>query len=245
MFSTERPNYLPKVTERGGLVPYWSPSLLKRFEKCPYSVKLRYVDKLKEPPSEAADRGIRIHREAEQYIRGELEKLPKEFKKFPALLRTLRDMYKEEPEKIMPEDQWAFDDEWNEVEWFASNVWCRVSPDVFIRENETSAIIYDWKSGKLQGNEITHAEQGIIYAMCAFQKYPELQFIENKFIYVDEDRITQKILRREQINILVPRLLDRISKLTKAKHFTPKPSRSACKFCYYNQSAICEFAIDD
>lgn len=224
-----------------GLVPYWSPSSLKQFERCPYATRLRYVEKVKEPGSQASERGTEIHEAAERFVRGE-EELHRSLSKVKQSLERIKERYEEGI--VLLEDPWAFDLEWNAVEWFADEVWLRVKLDAFIQESPTNAIIIDYKTGKKMGNELTHGEQAIIYAIAAFRKYPELELIDSEFIYTDEGKSTKKTFRRMQINIIEPRMISRAMAMTTCKDFIPNPSKSNCRFCYYRDAEICPYGVD-
>ena len=74
-----------------GDVRSWSYSSLKTFESCPYRLYIQKVKKIQEPSSPAADRGTKIHQEAEDYVRGELGELPESLKKFKSEFEVLRE----------------------------------------------------------------------------------------------------------------------------------------------------------
>ena len=65
-----------------GLVPAWSYSALKTYEACPYKTYIAKVKRVREDFGPAAERGTRIHDEAEQYVRHELGELPESLRKF-------------------------------------------------------------------------------------------------------------------------------------------------------------------
>ena len=60
----------------------WSFSRYQDYKSCPAKAKYKHIDKLKEPPSPAMERGAAIHNLCEQYVRGTLAKLPPELKLF-------------------------------------------------------------------------------------------------------------------------------------------------------------------
>lgn len=238
---------------RPGRVTAWSFSTLTTFEKCPYAVWLAKVEKIKQESGPAAERGTEIHDAAEAYIRGNVDEL------HPALqvhmqktCDDLRARFQSHPHEFSLEDNWGFTDTWDETGFFDKDVWARFKLDVFWRQDATCAQIDDWKSGRKFGNEMKHGDQGMQYAIAAFTKFPELQFIETNFLYLDQppgetgrDNILHKTYNRGTALAFRPRLEQRAFALTRADDATlktPKPSVQNCRFCYYNKSGDCRFA---
>lgn len=52
-----------------GVAAPWSYSKLSLYKKCPSAFKFRYVDKIRTPTGDAAERGIRIHADLEDFIK--------------------------------------------------------------------------------------------------------------------------------------------------------------------------------
>lgn len=234
----------PTLDPQSGLVPYWSASLLKKFEKCPYSVFLRYVKRILEPSNEAMERGTKIHQMAEDFVQGITDELPKELIKFERDFIELKEQYEEDITKeryVLIEDDWAYRSDWSQTDWKAKDVWLRMKLDVFIRENLTSAKIIDHKTGRKFGNELSHSEQAMIYAIGAFVRYPELEYIECEFWYLDHGEKLFKIFRRFEFETFLKRIEQRALVLTTCNEFLPKPSKSACKWCHYLKTGDCEY----
>lgn len=230
-----------------GPVPAWSFSVLKKFEECPYRVYLSKVDKIAEPSSDAADRGNKIHDEAEHYIRGELDtdKVPKNLEKLGFEYRTLREAFDESPEQFELEQNWGFTATWGQTGFFDKDVWCRMKLDVFRRWG-TSAHIIDHKTGKKFGNELKHSDQGLQYAVGAFKRYPELEFIKVDFYYTDQGQKLEKSFTREQAMVFLPRIEKRAFALTNAtaeQLSRPKPSKNNCKFCPHAETGACQWRV--
>lgn len=216
----------------------WSYSRLTTFEKCPWAVKLQYVDKLVStvPPSEALNRGNEVHLHFEQAIRGEVA-LDEKFEHWKPKLEALSELYLEG--KVQVEEDWGLTEEWEPCSWTDEALWLRFKLDVFIREDETSAIITDWKTGKWMGNEVKHGSQAQLYALGAFAKYPELEFIQTEMAYIDHNKTVRNKYTRKEYGIFRPRFHARALKLTTAETFKPKPSKWGCKWCNYND--VCDF----
>ena len=63
----------------------WSFTRLSMWENCPRQMKLRYIDKhepIRGTEESAADRGTKIHKQAEEFIQSDLKTVPKPLAKF-------------------------------------------------------------------------------------------------------------------------------------------------------------------
>ncbi len=231
---------------QGGLIRFWSHSSLQQFQTCPFRLYLRRVKRIKEPDSDAANRGTLIHDEAEAYVKGEREELPsaKKADEFENRFNLLKTMY--DAGKVEMEQNWGFDIDWNPIEddgklYKNPKLWALTKLDVFIRENPTSARIIDHKTGKKWGNEVKHGGQAMEYAISAFMRFPELEHVTTEFWYLDTGEESIRTYTRGDIMLLLPRLTTRAIKLTSATKFPPKPSDTACKWCTYPASGDCEY----
>lgn len=221
-----------------GLIKTWSFSSLSKFEKCPYAAYLGKVEGLKEPAGPAADRGSAIHAQWEAYIRGDTDKLTDAGKKpNHAYADALRQAYADGTASV--EDEWTFDHDWTVVTPKTPAVWAVFKLDVFVQESPSSARVVDHKSGKSWGKEITHGEQGMMYAIAALMRDPALQFVSVEFNYVDEGQIINKgSWRREDLDIFLPRLTKRGHAMTSATQFPPTPSIHNCRWCRFKDEVL-------
>jgi RecB family exonuclease len=223
---------------QGGLVKSWSYSALKDFEECQYRIFLKRVDKREGKKNDKANRGTEIHALAEAYVKGE-GPLDPTLANFEHELTRLAELYK--AGKVQVEEDWAFDVDWQPTGWFADNVWGRFKLDAYVQEDETSARVIDYKTGKKFGNEINHGGQAILYAVATFMRHPGLQFIQAEFYYLDlkTDNTLVKTFTRPHAMVFMPKLHERAVKLTSAREFKPKPSKMTCKWCEFRET--CEW----
>lgn len=216
----------------------WSYSRLSTFEQCRLRAKLAFIDKIPEPErplppgktEHANDRGTRIHDAAERFVRGGIE-LISELKTFSEEFHKLRELYA--AGKVSLEGEWAVDKDWNPVAWMSSTAWGRIKLDAFVRTSKTRAVVIDYKTGKRFGNEIKHAEQGQLYQLAAFMRYPEIEHIDVEFWYTDQDEISHLSYTREQGLRLFQRFHTRGTNMTTATEFPPNPNVFTCKWCPY------------
>ena len=231
--------YAPTIN--GGLVKTWSPTGLFQFEECEYRVYLKRYKKIKEESGEAAERGTKIHDLAENYVNGSIEELPAALKKFESRFELLKDDF--EAGKVELEQDWGFTTQWEptDVDYTDPGFWGIMKLDAFVREDNSSAIVIDHKTGRKFGNEYKHNRQGMMYAIGAFMRYPEVDFIRTEFWYLDKGEDLTNSYTRDQAMVLLPRVTDKLAKLTSCLDFEPKPSMQACKWCPHGKSGACEY----
>jgi hypothetical protein len=227
--AAERQSIVDLRTAPLGPVNAWSMSRLFDFESCPHAVYLGKVMKMPTPSGPAAERGTQVHDHIENYIRGEHADVTKEMTGFIKLIDVLREGFAEA--KVEVEGDWAFDRQWNVTGWSDKNCWARMKLDAIQFEDPTSARVIDWKTGKKFGNELKHNQQGMGYAIGAFARYPELEYVGIQFAYLDKNDELIGGYTRKQAEMLRPMLTERADKMTTCTDFAPKPSFSACRWC--------------
>lgn len=212
----------------------WSYSRLKNFETCPYQGYLRYGERRPEPPTmdrTHAERGIRVHKDAEDYVRGQLDTLPASLVKSADVIEEVKKAFMGGRASV--EEEWGYTSDWEPCAWMAPNVWCRIKLDAFVRD-DVVADAFDWKTGRKFGNEIGHAGQGQLYMLGGFLRYPELEVIRTRFVYVDHGEEVKREYTRDQIPKLLNHWHERGIRMTQALVFPAKPNKINCRFCPYS-----------
>jgi len=231
----------------------WSFSRLEVFDKCPYRAFLQYVRKVPEPENtarnDALERGKRVHEMAERFVRGDFgDKVPVDLHRFKDNFQRMRELYAEG--RVLLEEEWAFDREWNRVDWFAPNVWLRAKLDrfVWLDDKKTEALLCDYKTGKKFGNEVKHNMQGQLYAACAFVVYPQLKRVHVQNEYLDHGEVSlRKVYDAVDAAQIRERFTERALRMTTATEFPPKPSKITCRWCPYgpiNGNDTCEYGVN-
>lgn len=234
------------------MIRQWSHSRLTSFERCAYRAKLAYLDKVPEPvrplppgkSEHANERGTRIHSLAEQYCLGKIEEPPNELRFFRAEFERLKELVKLGRASL--EGEWAFDKDWGPVSWFADTVWGRVKLDAFTQISKKEAVVIDHKTGKRYGNEFAHSEQGQLYALASFLRYPDLDTIHVEFWYLDLDDVGVTKYTRKQALSHFKGWNERATKMTTTTEFKPNGNLFSCQWCPYNPrlGGQCEFAVN-
>ena len=236
----------------GVRIKAWSFSRLTDFEKCKARAKFLYVDRIKEPArplppgklEQANDRGSRIHEAAELFVRSpEPGDLITELSSFAPEFFKLRELY--HAGYVSLEEDWAHNDAWEPCGWNSDDVWLRLKLDAFARISETEAVVIDYKTGKRDGNEIKHGQQGNLYQLSAFLRYPELATVHVEFWYLDQNELSHSIYTRAQGMRHLKPFNDRGLAMTTCEDFKPSPSAWNCKWCAFGprQLGICKDGV--
>ena len=157
--------------------------------------------------------------------------MPDTLNKFTKQFEHLRKLYNDS--KVELEGEWGFTIEWEACHWMAPDVWARIKLDAIVHENETSARVIDYKTGRQFGNEIGHGQQALTYAIGSFLRYPKLQHVQTELWYLDHGTVTEHSYTRDQALLFLPKLHERAMVMTTAEKFPPNPSKTNCKWCSY------------
>jgi PD-(D/E)XK nuclease superfamily len=221
----------------------WSFSRYSSYKQCPLKVKLTALDKLKEPGSQAMERGNVIHNMAEQYIKGTMKSLPPELQKFRSEFTMLKKLYKKDPSSMVVEDQWAFTDSWGMSSWFDMvTCWARIKIDCAHHIDNETMVITDWKTGKYrEESNAEYLEQLELYALTCLLMHPHVQEVRPQLAYLDlgiyYPAVGQAVLSYKRIDI--PKLQKlwekRVTPMLMDKVFAPRPNQY-CRFCHFGES---------
>jgi CRISPR/Cas system-associated exonuclease Cas4 (RecB family) len=224
-------------------------SRLQNFEKCKYLAKLMYIDKVPEPErplppgkaEHANDRGSRVHDAAEMFVRGGVE-LISELVLFEDDFRELRELY--EQGRVQLEGEWAVNLDWEPVAWSSEDAWARMKLDALvISEDGKSCRVIDYKTGKRHGNEIKHTEQGQIYQLATFLRFPDIEHATVEFWYTDlGERDIKKYTRTQGIQYF-DKFNQRFLAISDCTDFPPNPNPYSCRWCPYKGNA-CEYGVE-
>ena len=233
--ANKRPDSLKPMEQPDKLGPIsaWSYSALKVFEDCAYRSYIARVKKVPEPGSAAMDRGTTIHEEAEHYVDGSGE-FTDNLKKFKSEFEELRQLYIEA--KVELEGDWGFTLDWKPTGWMVPDTWARIKLDALVHEDQTSARVIDYKTGRKFGNELGHSQQMLLYAIAAFMRFEDLQFVTAELWYLDKGETTVRTFTREEAMEFLPGYHSRAIRMTTAEEFDPNPSKYNCKWCSYKDT---------
>lgn len=228
-------------------VESWSFSALTADEKCPYFTYLAKVEKVPQPEPDDPDhpliRGDRIHKEAENFIKGK-GPFTRNLRKFEETLQYYADQFQQG--RVEVEEKWGFDKEWSPTDW--KSAWLRVVCDVVLhRTDENWLTVDDWKTGKSFNKQVPHTQQRQLYGISALMRYPHIDGVTVRMSYLDEGKVSTSDYSRVALDGLLPKWHERGERMTGRMTFPPKPNRGNCRFCPYgpsNGNGRCVYGVE-
>lgn len=222
----------------------WSFSRYSEYRLCPRKAYLKHIEKIKEPPNDAMQRGADIGRLAELFIKGKVKRLPKELSLFSKTFASMRDTYKKNPQRMVVEDQWALDSKWAKTGWFAKDCVVRMKVDAGRLEKPGFMLITDWKTGKYRAEKREeYTEQLELYSLAALMLDETLEKVSARLAYLDEGLVFPEPGSDEEATLTftradIPRLKRTWDKRTRAmlldRSFPPRPN-DRCRWCHYRK----------
>jgi len=238
-----------------GKVPSVSFSGMKTFEKCPYAIYLDKVSCIPRTSGPAAERGTQLHTLLECYIDGTTDSLDYAVFKSKKYHEPLIEALKEDWRRglCIPEMKFGFTYNWDVTDFASNDMAFRGLIDIvsFFDEDKKGALLLDWKSGSDFAGA-THRDQIMLYVLCLFKMYPNLEYIKSAPVYVDHRKpIFYQEYVRPNLELLWPRYSERLRRVLDCREFVPNPSAFSCKWCSHKttQESIgqtepaCEFAF--
>lgn len=230
------------MATKPALITAWSFSRYGDYKKCPALFKYKHIDKLKEPPNAAMERGSAIHKLAENYVNGVLRTLPVELKLFADQFKKLK------AQKIkVVEDSWTWTKEWAaETTWNDwAGAWLRVKLDVGYHVPAHNAFVpIDHKTGKFREDKnVEYVEQLELYALAALKKYPDISVASPRLWYLDQGRTYPdpaqgedelEFFRKDE-KMLEKTWAARIKPMFADSTFKPTPG-DACRWCHFRKA---------
>lgn len=222
-------------------IPSWSISRVQVFEQCKYRAALQWRDKIPDlQPKTAADRGTQIHQEAEDYVtgKGAFTQNLRHFKVDISALAT-----HQQQGRVVCEEEWGFDRQWRVCDW--RSAWLRLKCDAVCFLTPQHAVVIDYKTGKRFGNEVKHAIQLQLYALCALIRYPELEEVTCELWYLDQNELASFKMRRSQMGKYLKMFDSKGREFTEEVEFKPNPNVHSCKYCPYHpdKQGDCKFGV--
>lgn len=214
-----------------GSITAWSYSRWSVYEECPFKAKCKFVQKLPEPGSDAMERGDRIHKAIEAYLK-DGGRVPPEAKPMAKDLQALRKL------KPVVEGELAFDKSWKKVDWFSREAWCRIKMDALVPPVDGgTARDIDFKTGKLR-EAGEHDDQLMLYGLAGLLVFPTASAATGELWFTDHGKIVQRqegVFPRKDESALKKLWEGRVKKMLTDTRFEPTPS-NACRWCHFRRA---------
>lgn len=202
----------------------WSYTRLSSYEKCAFAYKMKYIEKLADPPGKAAQRGTDIHENVERFLKGQQDELP------PTLHH--RSFIEAFPTHTVSEGAIYFNDKW-EVLPSKDDHWLVCVLDIVIPYTEDKEVdVWDIKSGKPYES---HYDQLMLYGLSALVKYGA-EKANTGMIYVDQAGAlpSTRTWLAEQVPSLKQHYEERVERMSSDTTLAPNPGKH-CSWCNYSK----------
>lgn len=222
------------------MIKSWSWSRLSDWRQCPRKAKFKHVDRIKEPGSAAMDRGARIHKLAETYVRSGGD-LPVELSRFTRFFEAMRKRFVDTPKEIFLEESWAHDGTWAPCRWDDWNrCVLRVKLDVAYMFGGVLQVC-DLKTGQHRAaEERVYSEQLELYATSALIHVPGVP-VEARLVFLDhgtEYEVDRKFVP-EDLSGLIGKWDAAVAPMLADREFAATPN-SKCHWCWYGPGKVAE-----
>lgn len=109
----------------------------------------------------------------------------------------------------------------------------------------TEHFIPTHNTGKRFGNEVKHAIQLQLYALCALIRYVEVEQVTCELWYLDQNELAAFTMKRSQLKKYLAYFDKKGREFTEETEFKPNPNVISCKYCPYHPSrqGDCKFGV--
>lgn len=209
----------------------WSYSRYADYKQCPARFKYKHLMKLPDPGNAAMERGNRIHKMAEDFIRAKID-LPEELATVKTELEHLKD------NMAVPEENWGFKKTWDWIGrpgWFGDDVWFRAKTDVRLLYDDDTLLIIDWKTGK---KYFSNEEQIELFALAGYRRFPMVTEVDARLLYTDspaEDNEIQRVYKPKELDAIQRDWDKRVKPIFVDRRFAPTPN-DKCHWCPFSKA---------
>lgn len=246
----------------------YSYSALNEYKNCPFKFKLKRIDELTEPPSEALLLGDYIHNQISEYLNVCIQNKYKTYLDF--LNKFSPPEHLEEADQIMEnfvsnyvinwdlvsdmhsEKQLAFTKDWQETDWKADDVYFRMKIDEHHQENDL-LVVTDFKTDRsisftqdfFQQKPLLQIPQLAIYAYGAHLLYPECERFVIRFHYVRYNVIRWREITLEELETVPDYINESAETIESDETYDPRIS-SFCDYCgFTSKCPAMQKALED
>lgn len=208
----------------------WSWTSLSEFETCPFrALKVRIQKVFREEETEQLAWGKRVHTAFQTALRTTpASSLPEEMAPWQGYVDRLSRGVGE----LLTEQKFALTKDFRPTEYFGPAAWYRGQADA-VRLAGPIGLAVDWKTGKRKINPGN--KQLMLMAACLFAHHPELEIVQSKFVWLNEDKEDDELYTRERLadewaNDLLPRV-QRMLDAAATETYLPQPGGLCKSYC--------------
>lgn len=216
-----------------------SYSRISDYLQCPYKFKEKYLDKTYPDDSNnpAFKKGTEIHKQLENYVRGLSSDKKISVGKEASNVLPMLDRLHTNSLSMTPESQVAVNHEWQFCGWFDKSniVKFRAIIDLFVFVDEDTALISDYKTGKMYDLDTSPTSQLKLTAAIILSNYPQFKKVVCSYLYVEHKETVMQEFFQEDLEELRKPFNDLYDEIQREEEFKFKKN----KYCNWCLSTTC------
>ena len=202
----------------------WSPTKLQAFDTCPYQYAAKYFyNSLPYEETEATKWGNRVHKAAEDYLKGGMPYDPEAFEQVAKWVKVIEKI----PGERFVEEKISVDERLMPCDYESGEG--RMIADVYVLNGE-NLFIADWKTGKVKDDHF----QLKVYALLLALKHPQVKKITYKYIWTKTGQVTGGELVKQDLVEIAKELKAKLSLVKQAwehENYPQRPSGLCKNWC--------------
>jgi hypothetical protein len=217
-----------------------SYSRLSAYELCPYKFKRQYIDKNYPDDSDnpAFVRGNEMHKQCDNYIKHktkgtQLQPASIEVRSVKPIIDGIITRYN----KVFAEQKLALNSNFTCCDWFSKATIYRSIIDMLAINKET-AVIIDFKSGKVRKYDNKPTGQLHLTACFIFALFPKVKQISTAYLFLDHRKTISKVFKRDEYDILKKTFMGMLIKVNTEKEW-PRTKNKYCIWCKLDDCKYC------
>lgn len=203
-------------------IKQWSLSALGMYEDCAFKYKCVKLDKLPSKPGRALVYGIKVHKEMEEYLKGNIQGIPRGLTKLSKELINLKKA------DAVPEEKFVLKNDWAPVtaknKWNHKDAWLRGMIDARVDN-----LVIDLKTGRKYDK---YEDQANLYSIAAMKTYPEMDHIDVEFWYSKTGEFQHYEYDRLDMPDRIKQWNERVGKLFVETKWEPRANQW-CSYCAF------------
>jgi hypothetical protein len=205
----------------------WGYSKLDVFRTCPAKFKYQFIDKRPQDSSPAMERGDKMHKNIESYLKDWTNELIEENSEWKIHFDELK------KEDFRGEQALGLDKNWKVLKnWFGKDVWVRIKMDAYYLDPvENAVVVIDFKSGKYR---VPSTDQIELYAIAGLSLFPDIPKVRAEFWFLDQMETYMKTYTAEQLVELRKKYENDSAAIYTEQAWSPTPSME-CRWCSYSK----------
>lgn len=205
-------------------------SKFESYATCPQRFKYVFMEKRKEPESQALTHGSDVHKSLELWLNGWGTGEPMVL---PSWMPRLRELKAKQP---ITEAAWGIDNKWRPLDnWLDPHCWLRAKSDVFyfeVAKKTKTMVLIDFKSGKYR---IPSDEQNELYGIVGHAMHTDVTHVRTSFWFVEQESVPHEtVYSAKELIGMRGKFEKRAKRIFADRRFKPTPG-AHCRYCFFSR----------